>query len=163
MSKKKFLTIALLLISAGVFARFWGAFDCDACGNTTAPRGEQTFMELNDLRGQFGSMAMRANDTIRINGGDGSSALYQLRLPFQSTPWQCVTGCGPGDEIANFIPPVGGSSGGNGGGNGGDGSGSGSGGTGGGSIPGGGGGGGGCTSTTTTCDDNGCTTTCFVH
>lgn len=144
MNKKGLLLIIFLLFSAGVFARFFGAFECESCGNTTEARAQNTFNRLNDIRSTFPPNLFRIGDTIRILGGDDSNPLYQIVQLTSSTPWQCVIGCDIGDEIPGFIPPGSNSGGGNSGGSGGSGgsgSGGSTGGSGGGSTGGGGNGG----------------------
>lgn len=167
MHTKKLILISILLISSLVFARYFGAFPCESCGNTTAARGWQSFEMLNNI---FAANVLFAavGDTARINGGDGSNALYQLTNRTLTIKWQCLLSCDVGDEIAGFIPPVGdsggdsggGSSGGGGGGGGCEGCGGGSGGGGGGGSGGSGGGGG--TVCGEACSDGDCRTTCWT-
>lgn len=98
--KHRVLVILAVLITGALIAKDW-TIPCSPCGNSTEGRGWETARLLDAFSGR---PDVARQDTVTVEGGDGTNGKYLLTSKLASIRWTCIKDCGPGDEIDAFVP-----------------------------------------------------------
>jgi hypothetical protein len=103
----KIFIFLVVFFCADVFAKTY-SFPCPPCGNSSAPRINQTALFLAQYVDGSGNNLVQRGDGIRVLGGDGTKAIYKKLSQYTSGyRWGCIANCTQFDnDDSLFYPPT---------------------------------------------------------